>query len=93
MIYKARGRYARLPGIATRLYSGRQTMHGVGEGDYIRLRDEDGKVWTGTGSIEDDNTIRYRFRDGAGRFITGFGDSSGVVLRDERGATWRGYVD
>ena len=93
MIYRTRSRFGRMPGIASRLHSGRRMMQGIGEGDCIRLRDENGNVWLGTGSLEQDNTVRYRFRDAQGRYITGVGDAWGVILRDETGTTWRGFVD
>ena len=68
-------------------------LQGLGDGDCIRLRDENGGVWLGSGTLESDNTIRYRFRDGQGRYITGVADSWGVILRDETGTTWRGFLD
>lgn len=93
MIYRGRSRYARLPRIAGRLQSGHRAMYGLGEGDCIRLRDENGDVWLGTASLEADNTIRYRFRDARGRYITGMADEGGVILRDENGTTWRGFTE
>lgn len=71
----------------------KHTVQGYGEDDCIRLRDEFGRTWVGSATREDDNQIRYRFRDTTGRYITGLSDASGVVLRDERGKTWRGFVD
>ena len=32
------------------------TVHGHGEGDYIRLRDEYGNVWVGCATLEDDSS-------------------------------------
>lgn len=93
MIYRARSRYSKLAGIGSRLHSGRRSMMASGEGDCIRLRDENGNVWLGSGTREQDDTIRYRFRDQHGRYITGVSDSWGVILRDETGTTWRGFVD
>ena len=40
-----------------------------------------------------DNIIRYRFRDASGKSITGISDSFGIVLRDDKGNTWRGFVE
>jgi len=39
-------------------------------------------------------TVRcpYRFRNGTGKTISGVSDGYGILLRDERGQTWRGYV-
>jgi hypothetical protein len=67
-------------------------MAGFGDGDYIRLRDEFGGVWRGTADVQDDEIVRYRFRNDAGRTITGVSDRYGITLRDDRGVTWRGYV-
>jgi hypothetical protein len=71
----------------------RSSLHGVGDGDFIRLRDEFGNVWRGTAEQQADDTVRYRFRDETGRTISGVSDSYGILLRDERGKTWRGFVD
>ena len=69
-------------------------MHGHGEGDYIRLRDECGNVLVSCATLDDDDLVRYRFRDHNRPFeISGVSDSYGVVLRDEKGETWRGFVD
>lgn len=94
MIYRNRSRYKRAAGGYMRFRSSdRQTVHGYGEGDYVRLRDEYGGVWVGSVTREDDNLVRYRFRDDRGRYVTGVSDSYGVVLRDEEGKTWRGFID
>jgi hypothetical protein len=70
------------------------TIHGYGEGEYIRLRDEFGHIWVGGATRDDDShAVRYRFRDDNGRSITGVSDSHGVLLRDDKGKTWRGFVD
>lgn len=94
MIYRTRTRYSRSPGGYLQFRnSDRTTVHGHGEGDYIRLRDECGNVWVGCATLDDDHLVRYRFRDHNGRSISGVSDSYGVVLRDEKGETWRGFVD
>ena len=94
MIYRTRRRYTRSPGGYLRFRSSdRTTVHGHGEGDYIRLRDEYGNVWVGCATLDDDQLVRYRFRDHNGRAISGVSDSYGVILRDEKGETWRGFVD
>lgn len=69
-----------------------QHMTGFGDGDFVRLRDEFGTMWRGTAELQDDDTVRYRFRDDAGRSITGVSDRYGITLRDDRGVTWRGYM-
>jgi hypothetical protein len=71
----------------------RTTISGSGYGEFIRLRDEFGNVWRGEAERQDDDTIRYRFRDSNGKTISGMSDTFGVVLRDEKGNVWRGFVD
>ena len=61
-------------------------------GQVVRLRDEFGNVWQGSGEVQDDDTIRYRFRNAQGKMISGMSDNNGILLRDEKGQTWRGYV-
>lgn len=71
----------------------KQCYFGFGEGDYIRLRDELGNVWRGSAERDEDNSVRYRFRDEKGTTISGMSDSFGIILRDEKGNSWRGFVD
>lgn len=68
------------------------SLSGFGEGDFIRLRDEHGNEWRGAAEVQWDDSVRFRFRDTAGRWATGVGDSGGITLRDDRGNTWRGFV-
>jgi len=68
------------------------TISGYGEGDFVRLKDEQGHVWLGIADVRDDRSVFYRFRRGDGKVISGVSDGYGIVLRDERGQTWRGYV-
>jgi hypothetical protein len=95
MIYKSQSRYARLPGGYLRFRSSDQTnIHGYGEGDYIRLRDEFGGHWVGSATRDvDSHVVRYQFRNDSGRTISGVSDMHGIILRDEKGHTWRGFVD
>lgn len=94
-IFKRKRVHSKMPGgffsfeeenTTTRLY-------GFGHGDHLRLRDEFGNVWHGTAEKISDEATRYTFRDPNGRVITGVTDSSGIVLRDGRGKTWRGFID
>ena len=71
----------------------RTAMYGYGDGDFVRLRDESGNIWNGRADAQDDNVIRYCFRDDTGKSMTGVSDSFGIVLRDEKGDTWRGFVE
>ncbi len=73
--------------------NGTQFLHGFGDGDFIRLRDEQGREWRGVAEVFE-SMIRFRFRDAEGRYISGVSDQGGgIVLRDEKGNTWRGFVD
>ncbi len=94
-IFKRRRVHSKIPGgffnfeedsTTTRLY-------GFGHGDHLRLRDEFGNIWRGTAEKVSDEAVRYTFRDASGRTITGVSDNSGLVLRDGRGKTWRGFID
>lgn len=67
-------------------------VSGFGSPDFIRLKDEFGTVWQGSADVQDDDTVRYRFRDSKGRTISGVSDHFGIILRDQRGNSWRGYV-
>lgn len=95
MIYRSRSRYSRQPGGYLRFRSSDQgTIHGYGEGDYIRLRDEFGHHWVGSATRDDHTSmVRYRFHDDTGRHIAGVSDSHGIILRDDKGRTWRGFID
>jgi hypothetical protein len=68
-------------------------MSGYGDGDFVRLRDEHGVIWSGMADAQGDSIIRYRFRDASGRSITGVSDQFGIILRDEKGNTWRGFME
>ena len=69
-----------------------RVITGYGDSQYVRLRDEFGNVWQGSAEPQDDDTVRYRFRDQHGKMISGVSDTNGILLRDEKGHTWRGYV-
>lgn len=68
-------------------------MQGFGDGEFIRLRDEFGREWHGVAEHFDQDLIRLRFRDEQGETISGVIDRSGIVLRDSKGKTWRGFAD
>ena len=94
-IFKRKRVHSKIPGgffsfeeeaTTTRLY-------GFGHGDNLQLRDEFGNVWRGSAEKTSDESVRYTFRDPNGRTITGVADSSGIVLRDGRGKTFRGFID
>ncbi len=68
-------------------------IRGYGHGDNIKLKDEYGNVWVGSAEPAEGNTVIYRFRDGLGRSLSGISDNLAVVLRDDLGRTWKGFVD
>lgn len=72
---------------------GKSRLYGFGHGDHIRLRDEFGNIWRGTAEKVSEEQVRYTFRDANGRTITGVSDSFGIVLRDGRGKSWRGFIE
>ena len=67
--------------------------HGYGLGDHIKLTDEYGNVWRGSGVRNDDNSVVYRFRDAKGNALSGVATDKTVTLRDGRGNIWKGFVD
>ena len=66
---------------------------GYGHGDHIKLKDDFGNVWTGSAERGFDNSITYRFRNGVGRTLSGVSEGATVTLRDEKGTTWKGFVN
>ena len=46
----------------------------------------------GSATRNHDNTVIYRFRSGKGKSLVGIAEGEAVTLRDERGATWKGFV-
>jgi len=73
--------------------SSKTRLHGFGYGEHIRLRDEYGNVWSGSAEQGVDDMVHYTFRDAMGRTITGVAGSQGVMLRDSKGKSWRGFID
>lgn len=71
----------------------RKTVFGFGDGDFVRLRDEHGNVWRGQAEAQEDDTVRFLFRDPDGNCISGISDDYGITLRDDSGNTWRGFID
>lgn len=59
----------------------------------IRLKDEHDNVWAGVVEQDQDDMVRYRLKDAAGRHMTGVGNASIRVFRDDYGNIWRGVVD
>ena len=94
MIFKRRKHHG-IPSGFLRFESGkdRKQVYGPSDGDFIHLRDEFGNEWRGVAEREADDTIRYRFRDSQGNYISGISDGYGVTLRDQKGRTWRGFFD
>lgn len=71
----------------------RSKVFGFGSGNFIKLSDEYGNTWVGTSEPGEDNLVYYRFRDSEGRTLTGVSDSNGIILRDQRGRTYKGIVE
>lgn len=95
MIYRKKGHRAVAPGGYFHLEdeATKTRVAGYGHGDHIKLKDEYGNVWLGSAERGPDNSVVYRFRDSNGRTIAGVSDSVGIILRDDKGKTWKGFVD
>jgi hypothetical protein len=93
MLYRRRRANSSLPSGFFRFASGGRVVSGPGDGDFIRLRDQFGNEWLGVAERQQDDSIRYRFRDAKGQYVTGISDGYGIILRDAKGNTWRGYID
>ena len=94
-IFKRKKTHSKIPGgfFSFEEESSTTRLYGFGHGDHLRLRDEFGNIWRGSAETNADESIRYTFRDPNGHTITGVTDSSGIVLRDGKGKTWRGFID
>ncbi len=95
MIYRRRSKNHALPGGHFHLESekSKTRVHGFGHGDQIKLQDEYGNIWRGMAERRDDDEVYYHFRVSDGRTLTGVSSNFVVVLRDDRGETWKGFVD
>ena len=95
MIYKRPRKHTRVPQGFFHLEEEKTgtRVSGFGTGENFQLKDEYGNVWQGTAERISDNSVVYRFRDGRGRSLTGVSDNVSVTLRDEKGKTWKGFVD
>jgi hypothetical protein len=71
----------------------RRTLSGHADGDFVRLRDQQGNEWVGIAEASPDGLVRYRLRDPHGKFAVGISDGYGISLRDDYGRTWRGFID
>jgi hypothetical protein len=92
MIYRRRKGGRQVPAGFYYIQSEGNAMQGFGDGEFIRLRDENGVLWQGTVDSDDSDSFHYRFRDERGNSISGYADEFGVLLQDGRGRTWRGYI-
>jgi hypothetical protein len=72
---------------------GQAKLTGFGIEGVVRLRDEYGVEWAGTAEMQDGGITRYRFRSPQGSIMSGISDGHAILLRDERGNAWRGFVD
>lgn len=94
MPYRKKSRHSSLPGGYFHLENERTKTraHGYGYGDHIKLQDECGNIWRGSAEKRDDDDIYYSFRASDGRVLTGVSSSFVVILRDDRGETWKGFI-
>jgi len=94
LIYNKDRRRSRLPGGYFHLEeeSTKTRAFGYGHGDHIKLQDEYGTEWRGAATLNPDSTVTYRFRTSRGKNLTGISTDEIVVLRDERGSIWKGFV-
>ena len=93
MIYRRRRTRHGLVSGFFRVQGKRSEMAGVGDGDFIRLRDEYGTEWRGQAERQGDDTITFRFSDSDGNHVSGISDGYGIILRDAKGHSWRGFID
>jgi len=95
MIYGNQRKRTRIPGGFFHLEEEKTKtrVSGYGHGDYIKLKDEYGNIWRGSAVRNPDNSIDYRFRNAAGKTLSGVSDNLLVTLRDEKGNIWKGFID
>jgi hypothetical protein len=95
MIYNKQRKRTHIPGGYFHLEEEKTKtrVFGYGHGDHIKLKDEYGNIWRGSAVRNADNSVAYRFRDGNGRTLSGVSDSLMVTLRDDKGNTWKGFID
>ena len=95
MIYRKKAKHSTLPGGHFHLENEKTKTraNGFGYGDYIKLKDEYGNVWRGTAERRDEDGVYYHFRSSNGRTLTGLSSNFVVTLRDEKGETWKGFID
>jgi len=95
MIYAKTRKRQQLPGGFFHLEEekSKTRVFGYGHGDHIKLKDEYGNIWMGSAIRNPDNSIVYRFRNAAGKTLSGVSDNLLVTLRDEKGNIWKGFID
>jgi hypothetical protein len=95
VIYKRHRAHRKAPGgfFSFEEEATKARMHGFGYDDFIRVRDDYGHIWRGIAEEGADGSFRYTFRNSRGRTLSGLADGYGITLRDEKGKTWRGFVD
>jgi hypothetical protein len=95
MIYRKKSKQHSLPGGYFHLESekSKTRVNGFGYGDHIKLKDEYGNIWRGTAEKRDDDEVYYSFKASNGRTLTGVSNSFVVILRDDHGETWKGFID
>lgn len=94
MIYRRKSKHSGQPGGFFHLENEKTKtrVSGFGYGDHIRLKDEYGNVWRGSAEKRKEDEVYYYFKDSKGRTLTGVSNSFVVILRDDHGETWKGFI-
>jgi hypothetical protein len=95
VLYRKKSKHSSLPGGHFHLENEKTKtrVHGYGFGDYIKLIDEYGNIWRGAAEKRGDDGIFYSFKASNGRTLTGVSSNFVVILRDDHGETWKGFID
>jgi hypothetical protein len=94
MIYRRKNRNSSMPGGYFHLENEKTKtrVYGYGHGDHIKLKDEYGNIWRGSAEKREED-VYYHFKASNGRTLTGVSNSFVVILRDDHGETWKGFID
>lgn len=95
MIYAKASKRSRLPGgfLHVQEEQSKLRIYGYGFGEHIKLKDDSGKIWRGSATRQQDNSVEYRFRDEHGKSLTGVSHDKMITLRDDEGKIWKGFID
>jgi hypothetical protein len=96
MIFQRRRVYSSSPGDYFRLRNestGKQLFGFSMGSNFLKLGDKEGGQWSGSAQADASGGHLLRFRDGAGKTMTGISDGQTVLMRDSSGQIWKGFVD